>query len=241
MEKIKYIYSELLSHSFSLSLPMFTPFLLWCASLWPRLTGVEQRQCVDPVFRIRVDARFKHNVSTSDMWQTDILAKRLLTEIGVCAHPSVLMLNRELDRSISRMHLIEGYVSMCLAVREGVSYYTLSEEQSEKVLPGTRIASSALPEGWTRVAEEDRLNFVQQMMLRNERRTEQLRQYSMRWVKNEVKRKLTACVPTTNEECAICLNQEGVWKVLPVCGHMFHEDCIVKVNPLICPLCRACI
>ena len=45
-------------------------------------------------------------------------------------------------------------------------------------------------------------------------------------------------------ECSICLEEidckvgcERCFTVL-TCGHIYHLPCIIKVNPLMCPLCR---
>lgn len=52
--------------------------------------------------------------------------------------------------------------------------------------------------------------------------------------------------PSPGAECAICLSifQEGdKLKVLPLCRHGFHSDCVDKwlKTRSSCPLCRACV
>ena len=41
-------------------------------------------------------------------------------------------------------------------------------------------------------------------------------------------------------ECSICLDEIDCKKcfTLLTCGHIFHLPCIVKVQPMQCPLCR---
>jgi hypothetical protein len=40
-----------------------------------------------------------------------------------------------------------------------------------------------------------------------------------------------------NDNCAICLENEGVWVELD-CEHIFHSKCINKLKNKTCPLCR---
>uniref|UniRef100_J3MP35 RING-type E3 ubiquitin transferase n=1 Tax=Oryza brachyantha TaxID=4533 RepID=J3MP35_ORYBR len=51
----------------------------------------------------------------------------------------------------------------------------------------------------------------------------------------------------SSPECAVCLaelsERETTGRLLPVCGHGFHEECIVtwlRVNTT-CPVCRAAV
>ncbi len=57
---------------------------------------------------------------------------------------------------------------------------------------------------------------------------------------------LASVVAPRAPECAVCLSElreRETGRLLPVCGHGFHEECIVtwlRVNTT-CPLCRAAV
>ena len=223
---------------------MLESFVHWCidianrklTELWYKLTGARLSFILDPLFYTPIDSRFKQEIAASPMWSTNSLAEKLLTVAGVCAHPSIAAGRFELDASISRMYLIDGYALMCTAA--GGPSYTYG--RGNTVLTKEHLATAPLPMGWYLVTNDERLRFVALARERDALQATQLNLYFSACRQYEIASKLVDCCAPVDDLCSICLDDSGdEWKKLPACGHKFHKNCITRISHQTCPLCRA--
>ena len=218
---------------------MLKRILQWFVRLWFWLTGVKKQFLLDPLFFSPIDTRFRQKVVASPMWSSSTFAIQLLTKAGVCVHPSMTAGRLTLDPSISRTHVAEGYASMCI-IAAGPPIYQHASGRWD-ALSWVSMASAPLPEGWSRISEQERLSYAALADEQYEIRWRQIILYGSQCNRQQITAQLVDCDPV-DEECCICLDQgEKQWAFLRVCKHRFHVECITEITQLKCPLCRTAI
>ena len=127
---------------------------------------------LDPLFFTPIDLRFQRKVVASPLFPVSVLARRLLTRCGVCAHASMTEGNCVLDPNVTRMELVSGYASLCVAA--GKPYFGWS---GGLVLSEERLATVPLPDGWRLLGQHERLRLAD---LFEQRDTLQLQRANLR-------------------------------------------------------------
>ena len=208
--------------------------------MWYKLRGMKKHFMRDPLFGAIIDMRFKQRILYAGLWTTPVLAQRLVVKCGVCPHVSVMSGEFVLDPSISRETLLSGYAAMCIAV--GSPRFEREYTNNDRYLTMVHFANAPLPEEWTRTSSGYWYgNLLESQMIQRLLESEIT---ATNRVQNLMRGQMRDClISPDTDECSICLEpaSEGPWKALVVCGHEFHEECLLKIRRPTCPLCRAVI
>lgn len=137
---------------------MWAQTLRWCLLfVIERLClffGAKKHYLLDPLFYTPIDCCFKRKVIASPLWTASVFAEKLLTKCGVCVDAS--MITGDLDPSITRSVLVQGYADMCVAV--GMPCF--GRKFTGVVLSRERFSTAPLPESWILVGEQERIRYA---------------------------------------------------------------------------------
>ena len=211
---------------------------------------------------------YKLRIIGASMWRTaPSFAEKLLTVCGVCVHPSLVEGECRPDERMlgTRDELVAAYADLCLAVAPPFIRRRLYPKvvlTRAMLLPHQQL----LPAGWRMIVSEEEWRRCKEIYAEREVRTRaQLNLYYRNTVYAHIRRSYrvvgTDYVPSFVSDsssvvpvatgggkkkedqepliCPICLEPpKDVWVALHGCNHAFHEECVLRLQKEVCPVCR---